>query len=73
MFLRIRCRISCSTSSLCAAFDVDVSALRGMVQDVLDEVGTDSTEQVCEAKCHEIILGGETALLHTLCTPICRS
>ena len=66
MFLRTRCRNSCSTSSLCAAFGVDVGSLRGMVQDVLDVVGTDSTEQFCETKCHEIILGGETALLLSL-------
>ena len=58
----------------CTVFGgLNLDVLKNTVQDLVDVVGTDATEQICEGKCHTIILGDETALLHTLCTPICRS
>merc|ERR1719369_194160 len=52
---------------------VDLDVVKDAVKLLLDTLGTDATEQQCEAKCHTLVLGDETALLHTLCTPICRS
>ena len=63
-----------TTFCLCTVFGgLNLDALKNTVQDLVDVVGTDATEQICEGKCHTLILGDETALLHTLCTPICRS
>ena len=52
---------------------LNIDLVRNTVQDLLDIVGLDATEQQCESGCHGLILGDETTLLHTFCTPICRS
>merc|ERR1712098_54398 len=52
---------------------LDLGVVKTAVKDLLDVVGADATEQQCEAACHNLVMGDETALLHTLCTPICRS
>ena len=58
----------------CTVFGgLNLDVLKNTVQDLLDVVGADTSEQLCESKCHDMVLGGETALLHTLCNPICRS
>ena len=63
-----------TTFCLCTVFGgLNLNVLKNTVQDLLDLVGADASEQVCESKCHGMVLGGETALLHTLCTPVCRS
>ena len=52
---------------------LDLDFLGQAVQDIVDQAGADATEQACEQVCHSLILGGETALLHTFCPAICRS
>ncbi|KAK7116527.1 uncharacterized protein [Littorina saxatilis] len=52
---------------------VDIQAVKDTVAKLADTLGTDATEQQCEASCHAIVLGEETALAHTLCTPVCKS
>jgi len=52
---------------------VDLDVVKDAVKQLLDTLGQDASEQQCEAKCHTLVMGDETALLHTLCTPICRS
>ena len=56
-----------------STFGLDANVLRNTVQDLLDLIGADGTEELCEDQCHELIMGPGTYLIHTLCSPICKS
>ena len=56
-----------------STFGLDANVLRNFVQDLLDLIGADGTEEACEAECHRLIDSPRTYLIHTVCRPICRS
>ncbi|MCI3732316.1 hypothetical protein MP965_26110 [Escherichia coli] len=53
-------------------FGVDMSQLRVVLQDVLTQLGSDPSEQQCEASCHQAI-AREESTLHLGCDLICAS
>ncbi|XP_076445526.1 uncharacterized protein LOC143283237 [Babylonia areolata] len=52
---------------------IDFPFIRQKVQEILDKVGSDASEQQCEATCHNLFSVDESHLIHTVCTPLCRS
>ncbi|KAK7480185.1 hypothetical protein BaRGS_00028570, partial [Batillaria attramentaria] len=51
----------------------EMDKVRCFLQHLVDIGEADETERACEATCHSWVHGDETALLHTFCTPVCRS
>ncbi|KAK7480184.1 hypothetical protein BaRGS_00028569, partial [Batillaria attramentaria] len=51
----------------------EVEKVKCFLQHLVDRGETDETEQACETTCHDWIHADEQALIHTLCTPTCRS
>ncbi|KAL8562485.1 hypothetical protein ACOMHN_008629 [Nucella lapillus] len=52
---------------------LDIQELKQTVQQILDTVGSDASEQACESTCHNLLFVDQSNVIHTLCNPICRS
>ncbi|KAL8562480.1 hypothetical protein ACOMHN_008624 [Nucella lapillus] len=52
---------------------INIGFIRQKVQEILDRLGSDITEQRCEVACHDTFAVDENHLVHTVCTPVCRS
>ncbi|XP_076444400.1 uncharacterized protein LOC143282636 [Babylonia areolata] len=53
---------------------IDTTYIKNKVQEVLNVLGSDATEQQCESACHGTFSSvDESHLIHTICTPLCRS
>ncbi|XP_076444416.1 uncharacterized protein LOC143282648 [Babylonia areolata] len=47
--------------------------LKETAQNILDKVGSDATEQSCESACHTVLIVDQSHLIHSICSPLCRS
>ncbi|KAL8562483.1 hypothetical protein ACOMHN_008627 [Nucella lapillus] len=52
---------------------LDIQFIIHKVQEILDKVGSDISEQQCEETCHNSFTVDQTHLVHTVCKPICKS
>ncbi|XP_076444397.1 uncharacterized protein LOC143282634 [Babylonia areolata] len=52
---------------------IDIQFIKNKVQEILDKVGSDASEQQCEATCHNVFTVDESHLIHKVCSPLCRS
>ncbi|XP_076444417.1 uncharacterized protein LOC143282649 [Babylonia areolata] len=52
---------------------IDFSLLKQTAQKILNEVGSDATEQNCESACHTVLIVDQSHLIHSICSPLCRS
>ncbi|KAK7480180.1 hypothetical protein BaRGS_00028565, partial [Batillaria attramentaria] len=52
---------------------IETDKVRCFLQHLVDLGEADETEQACEATCHDWLSGPDSALIHTFCTPTCRS
>ncbi|KAK7108146.1 uncharacterized protein [Littorina saxatilis] len=51
----------------------NLGKLKETAQHIVDNLGTDASEAQCETQCHGFLSVEPTHLLHTVCTPLCKS
>ncbi|KAL8562477.1 hypothetical protein ACOMHN_008621 [Nucella lapillus] len=52
---------------------VDIPFIKQKAQEILNDIGSSDSLERCKTSCHNILASDPASLIHTVCTPLCRS